>query len=235
MIFQKYLIDEINFINNDVFWLKVKPASGGKIFSFQPGQFVSLKDSKSGKAQQGHFFSIASSPDETNYIELCIKIIGFWTRSLARKKPGDEIMLSGPWGKFIWSDQIKKAVFLAGGVGITPFLSMFRHIHEKRLESSILLLYGNRTPDSIIFKNELDFLIKKPFGKIVHILSDVVDDHAGQSYKGFITADIIKKETEPVKKSTFFVCGPPVFVQKMRKTLMGMSVNPANIRQELFT
>jgi len=202
--------------------------------SYLPGQYVYLANPTYKNPWEAHPFSIASSPTQKKYLEFCIKVYGPWTQELSKKKIGDSLYISQNTGNFIWNSDISHAAFLLGGIGISPIMSMLRFIAESNKQpSSITMLYGNRTPDTIAYKRELELLqdIIQNFN-ILHIFSDLSGNHSGQGYHGFITEDIIKKEINLRKKPTFFMVGPPIFLQKMKSILQDLTIRKDKIKSE---
>ena len=236
MLFEEYVIDHIDALPGDVYLLKLKPKSSPQVFDFLPGQFCQVKNPDYKNPQESHLFSIASSPTSKDYLELCIKVYGFWTQSLSQKKVGETLHISGPFGKFTWSENIKNAVFLAGGIGITLFMSMFSFFIAQKLNPQITLLYGSRTEDTIAYQKELENINKKlPNLKMVHILSHLKPEDTWTGYRGFFTKDILQKEIDVNSQPIFFICGPPIFVDLMKKLLKDLSIEEERIRFELFT
>lgn len=236
MKFERYTIKEKRFLTEDVFMVRLKPENGCPVLPFKPGQFVRIKNSHSPDPFVSKCFSISSSPHERGYMEFVIKKYGPWTKAFSELETGKSVMLAGPYGHFTWDENVKHAAFIAGGVGITPFLSMIKHISERKIRSSISLLYGNRTMKSIVYKEEIDRLFSNiQSGKVIHILSDEKRKKADFGYRGFITGDIIGREIDIRNGTTFFLCGPPVFVQNMKQILLHLKIEPEKIRNELFT
>lgn len=230
-----YTITEIAKNTDDVFILKAIPATG-TISPFLAGQFCGIRQKGEDLKTKTHFFSLASSPTTKDHLEFCFKVYGDWTKRLSQVTPGTSLFLSGPFGKFIWENTIQHAVFLAGGVGITPFMSMLRFIKDTNQKPSITLLYGNRIEQHIAYKNEIDQIISTlPNSKTVHVLSEVGENEPWDGYRGFITKEILEKEVDFSVKPTFFICGPPIFVQLSQKLLAEFLVPEQNIKQELFS
>lgn len=235
MDFEDYQIIEIKPEGEEAFILKLKPRNSNQIFSFLPGQFAQIKNPKFEKPDECHLFSIASSPDNKDYLEFCIKTYGFWTQALSKLKVEDTLKVKGPFGKFVFDLSLTNIVFLIGGVGITPVMSMLRHIDGKKLEGNFVLLYGNRDEKSIAYKNELEDLSSKIKAlKVVNVLSELDPSSNWKGYKGFITSDLIQKEVNLESKPTFFLCGPPIFIQKMKEALKQLNVSEEKIKIELF-
>lgn len=184
---------------------------------------------------ESHAFSIASTPKK-QYFEFCIRSYGDWTRALHGKKEGEMLQIAGPFGNFIWKEQMNPVVFMAGGVGISPFYSILTSIMENNLSPSVTLLYGSRTPDTILYRKELETLERKlPHLTLVHVLSDVPSTDMWKEYRGFVTEEIIKKElpTQDVASLHFFISGPPIFIEKMRALLKNLGVPLEKIIDEL--
>lgn len=233
MPFQSYTISQIRREKGDLIILQLIN-NHAPVFDFLPGQFCQIQNPSYITPEETHLFSIASSPMQKKYLELCIKVYGNWTQSLAQKSVGETLKISGPFGKFTYESQ-NDAVFLAGGIGISPIVSMLRYIKDNRLHPTITLLYGSRTPDTIAYKDELDQLSSFiPNLKIVHILSHLTPSDSYDGYRGFITKDIIEKETDRGVNPTFFICGPPIFVQLQNDILQELHIPKDHIRQELY-
>jgi|SRR5579885_1811742 len=202
--------------------------------TFLPGQYCYLKNPEYKNPDEVHPFSIASSPLEKRYLEFCIKAYGQWTQTFAKKQIGEIIKISQPEGKFTWNNNVNHAVFLLGGIGISPIMSMLRSlVKNNHKPDSLTMLYGNRTPQTIAYNDELQQLQKDlPNFKIIHIFSHVPKEHPWKGYRGFITKDIIEREVHVDMKPIFFIVGPPIFLQKMEQTLALLNVEKNDIRKE---
>jgi propane monooxygenase reductase subunit len=217
------------------FIIRLKPIATKTVFTFEPGQYCLLQNPFTQDKRDLRPFSIASSPEVKHALEFCIKIYGDWTKSFSHIKEGDAIQLTGPFGNFIWNDAINNAVFLVGGTGIAPIMSMLRTITARRRNPHIKLLYGNRTPETILYKEELDRLQKDVSNfQLVNIFSEYNEEEKsyGPYYHGFISTDIVKKEVDFSGKPIFFVIGPPIFIEKMNILLAEFQVKPEQIIQE---
>lgn len=235
MQFEKYTVIENIQETTDTFLLRVIPSLPKAIPDFLPGQFCQIKNPLF-EFDKTHIFSIASSPTTKTHLEFCIKKYGPWTQALSLLKKDDTLEMTQPLGKFVWDQPNANAVFFAGGVGITPILSMLRFINDTQQKGKFLLLYGNRTENDIAYKKELESLIKTiDTLRVIHILSELspLDPWTGE--KGFITHDILQRAIDFDTKPSFFLCGPPIFTQKMATLLQEFSVPQEQIKQELFS
>lgn len=231
MEFKEYTITSKKSAPDATFILQVKPKKNHSIFPFLPGQYCLLQNPFV-DAEDPRPFSIASAPETKEYLEFCIKIYGHWTQSFSRITPGNTLSLAGPFGEFTWDDHIHNAVFLAGGLGISPLLSMLRHLTYSKQNPHITLLYGNRTPDTVVYKDELEHIFQQRSGKLIHIFSHLPQEHSWQGYRGFITKAILEKEVDFPTKPVFFIVGPSVFIQKMKDLLAVFSIDEHHIRAE---
>ena len=187
-------------------------ADGEAFPYFRAGQYLSLKlpleDSFVTRA-----YSLCSSPKDALKGRAAITVRsnpgGFAAdKLLAALKPGDEVIASDPQGFFYYEDlrDAKHVVGLAGGSGITPFLSMAYALRDGAEDFELTLLYGSRDEESILFKKELDEVAAAcPKFRVVHVLSD--EEKAGYEH-GFITAELIKKYAPADAEYSVFMCGP---------------------------
>lgn len=159
--------------------------------------------------------SIASSPTEKGYIEFTKKITGSeFSKRLDGLKPGDQVSVRYPFGSFIFNGEYPKIAFLSGGIGITPVRSICRYVVDKKLDTDIILLYGNRTTRDIVFKADFDDMQGI---KVVHIFSE--PDSGWQERAGYINKEVIKEEVTDYNERKFFICGPPGMVTAMKRIL----------------
>ncbi len=185
---------------------------------FKAGQFFFVTIKIDGKERTKHF-SFSNSPTETDYIEFTKKLTeSDYSKTLDKMKPGDWAKLKMPLGSFTFEGEYKKIAFLAGGIGITPIRSICKYAVDKKLDADIKVLYGNRTAEGIIFKEDFDDMQKAyPGLKVCHILSE--PDPGFTSRTGLINAAVIREEIPDYSERKFYICGPPAMVESMQKIL----------------
>lgn len=204
---------------------------------FQAGQYIALYLEVDG-IRTGRPYSVSSAPNQTGYYDITIRRMesGLVSNFLMDDiKPGDMIQSSGPDGQFVFNPIIydKTLVFIAGGSGITPFMSMIREIADCGIDRDVYLFYGNRSADDIIFHDELTDLSSR-FENIRYI---PVIEHPGagyDGYQGFITPEIILKEIGDFKNKTFMLCGPQALYDFCVPELEKTGVLSKKIRQEIY-
>jgi len=201
---------------------------------YKPGQFFFVSIKQDSKELQ-HHFSFSSSPTEQDYIEFTKKFSDHeYSLALKAAKVADWALIDGPYGQFTFKGEHPKVALLAGGIGITPFVSMCKYAADKRLDSKITLFYGCRTESDIAFKGELEALAKQNQNLKMH----VVLNQASPEWKGatgIITADMIRQELPDFKDYMFYCCGPPGMVTAMGQLIESIGLPKAQLKLEYFT
>ena len=187
-------------------------------------------------------YSISSSPKDSlegKYV-LTIKLVdgGLMSRYIFDTwTEGAEVEVSAPSGNFEYQPlrDAKKVICLAGGSGITPFVSMANAIADGDEDFEMVLLYGSRNYDNILFREELDAVAEKCDKiKVVHVLSDDKKCKVKDVEKGFITAELIKKYAPENEAYSVFLCGPQQMYEFVDKELEKLNLEKKYIRHEMF-
>ncbi|MCI4347887.1 MAG: FAD-dependent oxidoreductase, partial [Thermoplasmata archaeon] len=180
---------------------------------------------------------LSSSPSETDYISVTSKISDTpFKQALARMQPGDTAEVYGPLGLFLL-DLKRPSVFLAGGIGITPFRGMLRYAADSRDSEERRLLYSARTPEELVFRAELDSLSKRSSHLRVHYTVTRPRESGGAwtGRVGRISSAWIREVAERLDHPKFYVAGLPEMVEEMVGILEGpLSVPEADIDYEVF-
>jgi glycine betaine catabolism B len=209
----------------------------GYLPPFQAGQYINLfVQIKS--IQTSRPYSISSSPSQTGFYDITIRRLdnGFVSSYLTEQiKVGDSLTSTSPTGNFYHNPLFhgKTLVFLAGGSGITPFMSMIREVTDRGLDRQIHLIYGSRIEDDIVFHDELadrsDFADQF---KVSHVISEASPGYKG--LKGFITKELIQDLVGNLGQQTFYICGPPAMSTFVSKALKDLVVPVRQTRKEIF-
>ena len=205
---------------------------------FRAGQFLTLVINKDG-GRINRPYSISSAPCETRgeapYVEITVrkpKADGFIADYLYDEvKPGDVFMGEVGLGEFHYDSirDSRNVVAIAGGSGITPFVSMAKEIKNGREDFNLTILYGSVSEDDIVLKEEMEGCACDKV-KIVHVLSG--ENPGWQGEMGFISGEIIKKYSAP--DTTYFICGPQVMYDFIRGELDKLSIPKRRVRFEVF-
>jgi len=230
----KYEISEVIKEANNIITLKFKPKFG-KIFAYVPGQFLYVRVSNHEVPGDEHPFTISSSPSEESSVAITIKQLGDFSNKVHKLQVGDSAYIDGSYGSFSYlnKNDINKLCFLAGGIGITPFLGMLRYINAKDKDQSVKLLWGVRDESEIIcndeFKNFSNTI--KDF-ELIPVLSNS-PNYNGET--GFIDIEKIKKYIKIIDDYDFFICGPPIMLDVQIKNLKALGVPNKKIHYENFS
>ena len=188
-------------------------------------------------------YSISSSPKQAleGKYTLTIKLVegGLMSRYILDNwTVGTPVEVSAPSGSFEYQPlrDAKKVICLAGGSGITPFLSMAAAIADRDEDFEMTLLYGSRTWDAILFRDELAEIEKKTDKvKVIHVLSEKTSGRMRKgTEKGFITAELIQKYAPTDEPYSVFLCGPQQMYAFVDKELEKLNLERKYIRHEMF-
>jgi len=206
----------------------------GQRFDYKPAQFVYFSINAENVGSDSRPLSIASSPTE-DFIMLSTKISNSdFKQRLNGIKTGDLVTIKGPIGTFILKEDAKEIVMLGGGIGITPFRDMIKYATDKKLPINITLIYSNRTPADIVYKDEWPVFEKEnPNLKVVHTITDAPDS-SWKGRTGRINDSMVKEYCNDLHKALFYICGPPGMVNAIFEILIGMGVPGPNIKLERF-
>lgn len=224
----KFYVKKIKWETNDTFSLILKTPDN---FSYKAGQFCFLRLNKN-KLHARHPFTMSSSPKEQD-VCFTIKNSGRFTKTAFNLREGEEVVVDGPFGIFTLRDDGKNCVFIAGGVGITPFFSMIKDNLLKERRRNILLIYGSKTKEDIIFKEKLDN-IKELWFKKVYALSNEASLVTGEYENGYINKNLINKYVKSIGNSSYYICGPEAMKVSVKKALFDLGVKKQDIIIEDF-
>ncbi len=205
---------------------------------FRPGQYLEWTLGHRSPDSRGNrrYFTIASSPTEPG-LRIGVKFSSpgsSFKRALAGMKAGDTISASHLAGDFVLpQDKKQKLVFIAGGIGITPFRSMIQYMIDSSDRRSVALFYSNKKADDIAYKDIFDRAQGELGMKTVYLVTDetvpILD-----IYTEPLNAKIIMKEIPDFRERMFYISGPHTMVSAFQKTLRGMGVPRRKIKIDFF-
>ena len=228
-------VDDVRSETDKAWTISLKP-QGHDGMEFEAGQFGWLTVGPTPFSLQQHPFTIASSAENPERLEFTIKELGDFTATIKDIPPDTPAYVEGPFGAFVLDDAVeqKGAVFLAAGVGITPVMSMLRTLRERGENPPVQLIYGNRSADSIIFREELQTLSQSLDLELIHVLGNPPDDWDGES--GLISPELLEKylpEDEPGRP--YYVCGPAAMMDTIEEYLVDSGIEGRRIFSERFS
>lgn len=207
--------------------------------NYKPGQYINLKlDVKNDSQGRSRDFSLSSSPTE-NFLMITTKITSApFKQRVASLKIGERVKMSGPFGKFVLKENLNKHhVMLSGGIGITPLRSMLKYATDKKLQLKITLIYSNRTPEEIVFRDNLEsFKRSNKNLRIIHTITRPEESKMRwRGRAGRINSRMIKEFVPDLSVAEFYVVGPPNMVDSIVKILRSMKIPDKQINTEHFT
>jgi len=228
-----YRISEVRKERGDTATLALSP-DGHPGFRFRPGQFGWLTLGNPFKIT-GHPFSFSSSAAVTDgRVEMSIRNLGDFTSEIHKLLPGQRVYIDGPYGAFTVGNPADMHVLIAGGVGITPMMSMIRTLADQRDERPVILFYGSKDWESITFREELEELRSRLNLMIVHVLEIPPVNWAGE--RGFISPDVFERHLpRPYAEHEYFICGPDVMMDAIENALGKLKVPMSKYHSERYS
>jgi predicted ferric reductase len=225
---------EVRRERGNVHTMALAPDDGRRL-RFAPGQFVWLTLRASPWAMREHPFSIASSAERGDRIELAIKALGDFTSTLGSVPPGEPAWVDAPYGTFgiDHCPQAEGYAFVAGGVGIAPVLSMLRTLADRRDRRPLWLFYGNRSWDRVAFREELERLRAGLELTVIHLLQEPPPDWTGE--RGLLTKETLARHLPPQRSQLeYFICGPTPMTHVAEAALAALGVPARRVHSEIF-
>ncbi len=235
----KYIVENVEHITASTLLLSLRKREGEGLFSFQAGQYAAISFANHHRPTPARCFSIVSSPTDRDILQFSMRVRGHFTRALSGIQIGDTVNVRGPYGGFVADFGLDTdVVMLAGGIGITPFISMARYAGAVQSTSKLTLIYSCANQDDIPFLEELKQLeVQNPNFRVIFVIGQgPMNKLAGQvAGTGRITPEILDYLfATRYAAATFFVCGPPPFMNGMVKTLHSKGVDMVQIVTEAF-
>ena len=208
-------------------------------FEFKPGQTIDLapRDAAGAAGLAGsHTFSISSAPWQAGLTIATRMRDTPYKRALAALPVGSALDLAGPFGSLtLHGDRKRPALLLAGGIGITPFMSMLRQADHDERDTPLLLLYSNRSRKDAAFLDELETLARRRENfRLFPTMTAPAGDDGWSGRKGRIDAALIESALPGIAPPIAYVAGTPAFVASMRQVLNDAGVGDDDIRSEDF-
>ncbi len=218
---------------------RLVPSSGARFlpFTFVPGQFINVAFWIGG-ARMNRSYSISSSPTQREYVDLTVRREprGAVSRHIVDLvKVGGQIEASGPIGRFTFTGtEADSIVLIAGGVGITPMMSIMRYLTERSWAGDIFLVFACRTPTDFIFANDVAALqrVNPKLRVAVTVSQPEGTDWKGPS--GRITKELLTQTVPDLASRRIHLCGPPSMMDAIRTLITELGVPPDQLKTELF-
>lgn len=208
----------------------------GEAMEFDAGQFAWITLGRSPFAITEHPFSMSSCPADRPRIEFTIKEVGDFTAELGRVPVGARAFLDGPHGNLTLTDRKGVGlVFIAGGVGLVPIMSMLRQLRADRDPRPMILIYGNRCAEQILYGPELEAMTRDLKLDVHHVLSEPPPGWSGLTGQlvGSVLGDLLNFEGR--KDWLYFVCGPAPMIDSVENDLGRLGIPIRQMISEKFS
>lgn len=235
-----YIVQECKKITPSTLLLTLRRNEAERPLAFQPGQYAAINYERDGRKSTTRCFSFVSSPTEQNVLQFSMRVRGRFTSAISKLIEGDVVNVVGPFGGFVFdTEHDQRAILMAGGIGVTPFMSIMRYLSALHARNEVTLLYSCPTQEDIPFGDELLTIEKAhPNLKTIFVIGNgPVDKLPAESVaSGFISPELLGRITgKKYDAQRFFICGPPGFMNAMLKTLIKNGVPKQHILTEAFT
>ena len=218
-----YTVKNIAYLPDNMYEIELSP--GEEEMQFTAGQFAFIKFYNQAISKEPHPFSMSSFPGSN--LKFAIKELGDYTKKISSLRSGDKVKIEGPYGKFNFKNyENKNQIWVAGGIGITPFLSMARSLCLQDSDYKITLYYSAKTESLFSFKEELE--------KIANSYKNFSIIFWTAEKNGFLTAEKIKTHNPSFSECDVLVCGPPAMMSSIKKQLLNLGILKNKIHMEEF-
>jgi predicted ferric reductase len=230
-----YEVTNITKAGKDTYSVEVSPQKGS-IFKYIPGQFAFISFRSENLSAEEHPFTISSTPTRPESFNFSIRCSGDWSSGIGRIKRGDTTFIDGPYGHFsyFFCKGHRERIMIAGGIGITPMLSMLRYMADTGDTHRITLIWSNRTEEDIVFADEFMELGHRLKGlRIIHVLTRQPHD---SGISGRLNRDKLGDMLSDCSRDApVFVCGPLLMMKEVRRSLKKIGFSPGRIYTEEFS
>jgi len=223
---------------HDTWTVALEPPEGREPFAHEPGQFhfVVFRRGRD-LPEERHHWTVSSSPTEPRIRASTIKESGDFTATIGETRPGDEALVYGPYGRFShrFHPDEGDLVFVAGGIGITPMMSMLRFMRDTGDRRRVRLVYTNTAERDIVFREELSRMEAgdAPDLDVTHVLEEPPEGWKGE--EGMLDEDSMERLLGPhLAARAFYVCGPPPMMDAVIGWLRDRDVPARRIHSERF-
>ena len=231
---RSYAVARVEPVGVDCTCVELTPLDPS-VFGYAPGQFAFVSFRSKHVNGENHPFTLSSAPSRPGALQFTIRASGDWTRTAAHLSRGDQARIQGPFGRFghLFTTPGREMILIAGGIGITPMLSMLRFMADHRDPRPVTLIWANRSPERVVYAAEMDTLSDKLKGlRIIHMYT--TDTKAGERKKR-LDREALQRLIDPNSRdSAVFICGPLKMMIQLKADLKALGFPARSIFTEVF-
>jgi predicted ferric reductase len=231
---RRFVVSNIEPVGKDAYSIGLQP-SVGQVLDYIPGQFAFITPISENVPKEEHPFTISSAPSQPGALQFVIRSTGDWTSKIHRLKAGETMFIDGPYGLFshMVSTTNKSIIMIAGGIGITPMLSMLRYMADVDDPRRILLIWSNKTKEHIVFPEEFDTLRYRLQNlNIIHIITRNSENNNKVGRLDQTRLEELLKGWS--QESNVFICGPFKMMKEMNRAVKKTGFSSARVYKEEF-
>ncbi|MGD8980666.1 MAG: ferric reductase-like transmembrane domain-containing protein [Desulfobacterales bacterium] len=231
---RRFVVSNVEPAGKDAYSIDVQPCDG-QIFDHIPGQFAFITPVSENVPKEEHPFTISSTPSRPDTLQFVIRSLGDWTNKISRLKAGETMFIDGPYGLFshMISSERDPIIMIAGGIGITPMLSMLRYMADVDDQRQILLIWSNKTKEHIVFPEEFKSLEQRL--QHFHIIHLITRDNEGANQIGRLDQNRLETLLKGWRRtSNIFICGPLEMMKEMTRAVKNIGFSSARVYKEDF-
>ncbi len=235
----KTTVESLTDLNHDIKLLRLALPAGQELSTI-PGQYIQIETPAYKKTPEPVYraYSIASDPREKTHLDLLIRLVpgGICTTYVfEHMKTGQALTINGPYGKFRLTDTDKDMIFIAGGSGMAPFLSMLAHIRNANIQRKVTYFFGARSKRDLICLDRMAAFEKEiPSFKFVPCLSEALPEDNWGGETGLVT-EVMSRHCPDLTNMEAYLCGSPGMINASVAALTAKGMPAGNIAYDKFS
>lgn len=230
-----YIISKVEPAGKDAYTINVRLPDKA-VFGYLPGQFAFITPLSAGIPREEHPFTLTSAPSRPGALQFTIRSLGDWTNLIGNLQKNDPVIVDGPYGLFSHRLVSEKTtvIFIAGGIGITPVLSMLRYMADTADNRKTLLIWSNQTRAHIVYPDEFETLENTLENlNVIHVLTR--EDRAAERKERLDRARLkALLQGYPPEDAAVFVCGPLQMMRAVDQALKSLGFSSSRVYKEAF-
>ncbi len=222
-------------LSHDTFEFYFKRES---FFLYKPGQYISLHLKEKTITLPTYSFTISSSPSEKKYITITTKVNNKspFKNRLFKLSANEKISYKGPFGEFTLDTNAANQLFLAGGIGVTPFHSMITYAANKKLSNNLYLFVSFTESNEVVYFDVLQNIAKRHSNiKIIYTITNQSEDKSWDGERGRITTNLINKYLDVKQIDKIMIVGPLKMTIAMEELVSTLDLKNDNVQIEVFS